>query len=117
MAPEEDVLVFLSDFKTKMNIWSIIFLDDRAKNTSTLALLEIPPIQRKKIIEQLQLQDFSDGPIQDNMNIGSDLWIFGKVIKQNEIYIKISLGHPGKSTICISFHTAEHAMKYPYKKN
>ena len=44
------------------------------------------------------------------------MWVFGKLIKNHEIYIKISLGIEGSSVICISFHLAEYKMTYPLKK-
>lgn len=39
----------------------------------------------------------------------------GKDVKGHEVYIKITLGLPNSSTICISFHIAEHKMNYPFK--
>jgi hypothetical protein len=42
---------------------------------------------------------------------GADMWIFGKTIKGQEVYIKITLGFAGAQVICISFHVAEHPMK------
>ena len=36
-------------------------------------------------------------------------------IKVFDIIIKITLGQPNNSTICISFHLAEHPMNYPFK--
>ena len=115
MVSKEDVLSFLSDFKTKMEIWGIVFFDDRAKNTKTLSLIEISPMIRNKTIKELKLEDYSEGPIQDVVFMGKEMWVFGKIVKQQEIYIKISMGMPNKQTICISFHIAEHPMKYPFK--
>jgi hypothetical protein len=42
-------------------------------------------------------------------------WVFGKDVKGREIYIKIMLGAKNSQTICISFHIAEHPLKYPLK--
>lgn len=113
---ESKVKRFLEDFQTKMKIWDIIFMDDRAKNTRTLSLLEISPAVRKKVIGELSLEDYSQGPLPDKQFLGDDLWVFGKVVKQQEIYIKITLGLPGKRVICISFHAAEYPMSYPFKR-
>ena len=44
-----------------------------------------------------------------------EMWVFGKDVKGQEVYIKITLGLPNSSTICISFHIAEHPMTYPLK--
>lgn len=116
MLESNTVISFLRDFKTKMEIWGIVFLDERAKNTQALAILELSTTQRTKIIKDLKLEDYSQGPITDGMFLGNDLWVFGKEVKQQEVYIKISIGMPSKQAICISFHLAEHAMKFPFKK-
>ena len=53
--------------------------------------------------------------IIDNFSFG-DMWVFGKDCNGIDIYIKIALGEPNSNTICISFHTAEHPLKYAFKK-
>jgi hypothetical protein len=116
MTAQQEVDHFLNDFKTKLNIWGIVFFDGRIKNTDTLAKLEISPNQRRKLISELKLVNYSEGPIADQQSLGNELWVFGKIIKAKEIYIKISIGKPNKQTICISFHIAEFPMKYPYRK-
>ncbi len=112
---EITVLEFLEDFKTKMKIWDIIFMDNSTKNIQALLQLEITPAMRKKIINDLTPGDYSEGPVPDRQFVGNDLWVFGKEVKQQEVYIKITLGYAGKAVICISFHTAEYPMKYPLK--
>ena len=36
-----------------MKIWDVVFRDDRGKNTQALLDLELRPIDRKKILENL----------------------------------------------------------------
>ncbi|MCP9766691.1 toxin [Lacihabitans sp. LS3-19] len=115
MTLRESVEQFLHDFKLKLRIYDIIFLDSRNKNLQTLLDLEIKPLERRKVIENLKVEDYSEGPIPDQNFVGNDLWVFGKTLKNKEVYIKISMGLPNKSTICISFHIAEFPMKYPFK--
>jgi hypothetical protein len=43
------------------------------------------------------------------------MWVFGKMVKKKEIYIKITIGMVNNQTICISFHIAEFDMNYPFK--
>lgn len=116
MATEKEVAEFLKEFKQKMKLWEILFRDDRGKNAQTLVDLELRPIDRRTTLEQLVPLDFSEGPIEEKLYGGSDMWVFGKTIKKKEVYIKITLGAFGASVICISFHIAEHPMKYPLKK-
>lgn len=110
-----EVQLFLDEFKIKMGFMDIVFLNTRVKNAQTLALLEISVSKQKQIIEQLVIDDYSDGPIEDNNFIGSPLWVFGKLVKNYELYIKISMGFPNRNTLCISFHIAEFPMNYPFK--
>ena len=98
-----------------MSFWDVLFRDDRGKNSNTLIELELPPIERKKVLDSLKIENYSDGPIEEKLYGGSDMWIFGKDVKGKEIYIKITMGSFGNSVICISFHIAEYAMQYPLK--
>ncbi len=115
MATKEEVQSFLQAFHQKMKIWQIRCRDDREKNTQALFNLEISSIQRKKIIEELSVADYSEGPNPDILNAGAPLWIFGKIVKGVMVYIKISIGKPGGQVKCISFHEAEHEMGLPFR--
>ena len=108
---------FLEDFKIKTGIFQIIFLDDRGKNVQALLDLEISPIKRKDVINELKVEDYSESPLKEKMRGLLPMWVFGKKIKKREVYIKISMGVENSSTICISFHLAEHPMNYPFKTN
>ena len=115
MATKEQVEDFLKRLKEKIKVFDIIFRDDRGKNLQTLATLEITPTYRKKVILNIEPEDYSEGPIVDTLNKMGEMWVFGKDVKGHEVYIKITLGQPNNSTICISFHIAEHPMTYPLK--
>ena len=115
MASKEQVEDFLKRLKEKIKVFDIVFRDDRGKNVQTLALLEITPTYRKDVILNINAEDYSEGPIVDTLNLKGEMWVFGKDVKGHEVYIKITLGFPDSSTICISFHLAEHKMIYPYK--
>lgn len=115
MATKQEVEHFLSDFKTKTKIFQIIFRDDRGKNAQALLDLEISPGKRKEIIEKITIEDYSQGPLEEQMSGMAPMWIFGKNVKETEVYIKISMGRENSPTICISFHPAEYNMNYPFK--
>ena len=116
MATKEEVDQFLKDFFVKYKIFDILFRDSRPKNADTLLALDITPIKRREIIENLKTADFSEGPLSDTLYGIASMWVFGKKIKGAEIYIKISIGALNSSVLCISFHTSESPMNYPYKK-
>jgi hypothetical protein len=107
---------FLKELHTKIEIFDIIFLDDRGKNAQALHDLEISPSYRKEIIKKLKPEDYSEGPLEEKMRGILPMWVFGKEVNSYEVYIKISMGSANCQTICISFHIAAHNMNYPYKK-
>lgn len=111
----DEIEEFLIGFKLKMKIWNVFFLN-RKKNIQTLSDLEISPNDRIKVLEELESLDFSEGPLEDKMLAGADMWVFGKIIKGQEVYIKITLGKANLGAVCISFHIAEHSMNYPFKR-
>ena len=115
MTKRNDVERFLAEFKVKTKFYNIVFRDDRGKNQQTLLDLDITPTYRLGIINRLTADDYSEGPLTDKLNKGTDLWVFGSVVKQREVYIKITMGNVGCPTICISFHLAEHPITYKFK--
>ena len=44
------------------------------------------------------------------------MWVFGKTLKKQDIYIKVTMGLPGAQVNCISFHIAEKEINYPFKQ-
>jgi hypothetical protein len=116
MAPvERHIEKFLRDFKYKKKVYQILFRDDRGKNQQTLLDLEITSKKREEIIDSIDVKDYVDGPQKDLLYAGADMWVFGKQVKGQDVYIKISMGVPGSSVICISFHIAERTLSYPFK--
>ncbi len=115
MVTIKEVERFLLNLKEKVKIYNIIYRDDRGKNLQSLAELDITPKYRTDVIMNLKSKDYSEGPIIDSLNHFGDMWVFGKDVKGHEVYIKITIGLPNNSTICISFHIAEHKMNYPFK--
>ena len=115
MITKEDAQRFLEQFNTKVDVFGIVFRDDRQKNKETLRLLDISPAQRELVVRNLQVEDYVEGPIIDTLNKQGEMWVFGKDVKEREVYIKITLGYHNGQTICISFHIAEHPMIYPFK--
>ena len=111
MSTVDEIKSFLQNFKAKLGIWGVVFRDDRGKNTQALLDLDITPVYREQVLRELQIADYHEGPKRETLYGGADMWIFGKTIKGQEVYIKITLGLAGAQVICISFHVAEHPMK------
>ena len=66
----------------KINIFGILFLDDRGKNHQTLHDLEISPAKRTEIINSLKTEDYSQGPLDEKMRGILPMWVFGKQVKK-----------------------------------
>ncbi len=115
MATNSEIHSFLESFKAKLSVWGVFFLN-REKNLQALAKLEIRPIEREQFLRELRVEDYSQGPLVDVIHQGAEMWVFGLLIKEREVYIKISMGRENTGTICISFHLAEHPMSYPLKQ-
>lgn len=109
---KEDVEAFLHQFKPKMDIWGIFFLN-RGKNLDAAIRLNLRETERKEILRDLIPEDYVE-TINDALSYG-EMWVFGRDFNETELYIKISLGQPDSKTICISFHEAEYPVIYAYK--
>ncbi len=115
MVTVDEVKAFLDQFNVKAQIFGIRFRDDRGKNRDALLQLDITPLQREVIVKNLLVHDYVEGPVIDELNKSGEMWVFGKDVKEREVYIKITLGYENGQTICISFHIAEHPLIYPFK--
>ena len=113
-ATKEYVQRFLNQMKEKIKVFGIMYRDDRGKNAQTLINLEITPKYRDTVIINLEVEDYSEEPVIDTLYRCGEMWVFGKDVKGQEVYIKITLGK-GSSALCISFHIAERPMNYPFK--
>ena len=115
MSLKDEVETFLASFHEKVKIFGILFRDDREKNRNALFDLDISRFERSEIIKSIETEDYSEGPIPDELYHGTEMWVFGKDVKGIEVYIKITMGGFNGRSICISFHRAEHPMNYPLK--
>lgn len=116
MIDKKEVEQFLKEIKEKINFFDVVFRP-RVKNLEDLATLDITPIKRKEYLMNLSTENYYSGPNKDTYDTTKpDYYEFGIQIKGKEVYIKISPGQFNKSVDCMSFHIAEHPMKYPLKK-
>ena len=116
MTSKSEIRSFLRDFKYKLDFrGEVLYRDDRGKNAETLLLLEFTSNDRIKVLKELEVDDYCEGPTEDILHKGPDMWVFGKVVKSLEIYIKITIGAIGSKALCISFHVADRPLEYPLK--
>lgn len=112
----EEVSLFLKQFHAKSKIYGIVYFGEREKNVRALTELGISAKRRDEIVRQISVQDYYKGPEPNRLNNLGDLWMFGKEVNAQTVYIKITLGKRENRTICISFHIAEYPIQYPYKE-
>jgi len=112
LASQNEVNKFLADFKSLVSQRGIL-TSLREKNQETLTELGFTQLDVQKEIFRLDHTNYSDGPLPDDKGRPGAVWVFGKIIKHEEIYIKLKISGIDKP-ICISFHTAEQPMNYPY---
>jgi len=115
MAKKEEIERFLIEFKQKISFWGLVLRSDRSNNFLTMAELELTTAKIKIILNELTSLDYTQGPEKDTLYKMTDMWMFGKEIKNREVYIKITFGLPGQEAVCISFHFSEHPLVYPFK--
>jgi len=63
-----------------MKFWDVLFRDDRGKNSQALVDLELRSIERKTILEALESKDYSQGPLEEKLYGGAEMWVFGKTV-------------------------------------
>lgn len=78
------------------------------------------PCHIKQEILSLTPKEYSQGPLldKDQANYKNEnFWIFGKNVQNKLIYIKLKIRkiNNHEETVCMSFHIAEHQMKFPLK--
>ncbi|HEX8426668.1 MAG TPA: hypothetical protein VF639_10300 [Hymenobacter sp.] len=108
---------YLQAFQTKLSVFSVVFLDRDKNSTKTLLKLGISGDNRLACLRELEPTDYVQGPIPNQQPTEAPLWVFGRTIRRHEIYIKVTLGRPNGSVLCISFHVAEHPLSYPHKSS
>jgi len=107
---------FLMEFKKIMVKGRGLDIVNRLENIDALAKLGLTKKNLKEEIMTLSVRDYCEGPVPDRDRPG-DIWVFGKQVGGEEIYIKLKIAQVGKEKIakCLSFHAAKFRLCYPYQ--
>jgi hypothetical protein len=106
---------FLQELRAIIKSLGIIFFNRSKNNVQNLADLNITAKMREEIILNLEVEDYSEGPLEETQQGGTEMWVFGKVIKGQQVYIKLTISKMTGGAVCISFHKAEFPMEFPLK--
>ena len=115
MATKNEVLQFLIQFKNLAQDSSKFTFVPRKKNLDSIAEMGMLPRQVRLEILQLTYRDYVQGPDSDSEYPGSNVWVFGKSIGNEPVYIKLSDRFEKGVAICISFHRADQPLRYPLR--
>lgn len=109
---------FLKEFKNIAVKGRGLDIVSRKENIKALADLGLTKKNCKHEIISLSVSDYCEGPKPDKDKPGY-IWVFGKEIDGKEVYIKLKIARVGKEKIakCISFHTANYPLSFPYQMN
>lgn len=116
MSSKAAVKSFLQELKQIIKTWDIFFVNRPKNSVQDLADLGITANSRKEIIAQLEVEDYCEGPLPETQFNGKELWVFGKIVKKQEIYIKLTISRATGGAICISFHKAEYPLQFPFQE-
>ncbi|MCJ7782753.1 MAG: hypothetical protein MUP41_02400 [Desulfobacterales bacterium] len=116
MLKQAEIRDFLVDFKGIMAKGRGLDIVNRLENIDTLAKMGLT---KKNLIEEimtLSVENYCQGPEPDRDRSGA-IWVFGKQIGAEEIYVKLKIAQVGKEKIakCLSFHAANFPLCYPYR--
>lgn len=114
MVRPAQVVLFITQFREYWPPKCVVINTD--KNIQALADLNITAKQRQEIILHLSVENYSEGPSRDRDRGGEGIWIFGKQVQGQEIYIKLNLFEVKEKYFasCLSFHPAERTLTYPF---
>ena len=116
MLKQAEIRDFLVEFKGIMAKGRGLDIVNRRENIDTLAKMGLT---KKNLIEEimtLSVENYCQGPEPDRHRPGA-IWVFGKQIGAEEIYVKLKIAQVGKEKIakCLSFHAANFPLCYPYR--
>lgn len=118
VASREEIESFLAD--VRKTIRSSFNMRGSEKYRNTLTKLGFNRKDVKREIETLSVENYAVGPVPEH-HTSNSIWIFGKIIQNHEIYIKLKLigmdndANEVDTVHCMSFHFAEENLSYPYK--
>jgi len=107
---------FLLQFKKIVTKGRGLDIVNRRENIEALAKLGLTRKNLREEIMTLSVENYCQGPEPDRDRPGA-IWVFGKQIGAEEIYVKLKIAQVGKEKIakCLSFHAANFPLCYPYR--
>lgn len=114
---KQEIISFLTEFQTIASVTGVILIP-RTKTIQCLFTLRMTREEALDEILNLTYQEYSSGPEADSdPTYGGDVWIFGKQIGGNLVYIKLKIDVVAGNKVakCLSFHCAEYPLHFPFR--
>lgn len=113
---QAEIRDFLLQFKKIMVTGRGLDIVNRRDNIEALAKLGLTKKNLREEIMTLSVENYCEGPEPDRDRPG-DIWVFGKQVGTEEIYIKLKIAQVGKEKIakCLSFHAANFPLCYSFR--
>jgi hypothetical protein len=117
MATAQEVQALLDQFRICRDFGSKVIFRQTAKNIQGLLTLNMTQAQAIERAVALVADDYSSGPEKDRDEDGKEVWIFGCLENNVEVYIKLRLDprSPFAVPVIRSFHPAQYPLAYPLK--
>lgn len=81
----------------------------------TLVDLEYDLFDVVEKLKELSINEYSETLLDKNNSSPPLLYVFGKNINNQQVYIKLKIKNTNhKKILCVSFHYAEYKMNFPY---
>lgn len=105
---------FLMEFKKIVTSGRGLDIVNRREYIDALTEMGLTRRNLKEEIMTLSVDNYCEGPEPDKDRPGY-VWVFGKQITTEEVYIKLKIAQVGKEKIakCLSFHVAKFPLRYP----
>ena len=92
--------------------------EDMCNNSNTMLALDYSASNIVEELKTLEIQDYSETVLDSKKEGLVPLYVFGRVIKGKEVYIKVrikSRKNNSEFIFCLSFHFAKHPIStFPY---
>lgn len=119
MVTRAEIASFLATFKGCVMAGRLEVLS-RPKNRQALLDLDSGPERRREVLLGLEPEDYVAGPEPDHADRTKEVWKFGKIVDEQEIYVKLRVTDDPRAknahhALVWSFHPAERKLSYPLK--
>lgn len=84
----------------------------KPKNSEFMTEHNLSTADAYEVVERLGVCDYSHS-VRNNR--GQELHVFGAILLEHDLYVKLRLARQESGVLCVSFHPPERVMHFPYK--